>query len=536
MSGLQKYVKGTRNGRPESPHQGQPKVNQQRALQAANLKVAMRPEVARPGNAQGLHGRGGSITQNQSASLQQQHLQRRPSGEGQKRDPYDTDAESIDTTVNHSIIQVEDTQLFDQQQSQPDVQEDESGEDEEGSDEDESGDDRRFPDHVWQYLADCGYMNASYDEQIQFLQQTQPHILRTVDGDSYPTTTDGNPTEVDEQQEQSVDQPDSLSPSPQRLAGHGQTPSISNQQHQQRHRTANLQHANLTAQQTSRLYQQGSQIRGQQRLQQGAALEGGETSQERGTIELPTSQPPTYSQTTRGQEYSTPSHAHARPDIAARSGQDGFPQQSMRFQLAPERTQNAVPRIVEPAVTSKRILATHTKIVPIVQQPVGPAAVDPSTVEELPEHAGDYEPEVLHAMKYEELRDESFDKDPRENEPVLPEGMCEKPLDERLQFAQQELDPSHQARFFSTLPTAEWEEAGDWFLDQFSAIIMRTRAARQKKRKEAQNFEKDIDKRHQHVAKKQRMVKDALAKMQAQGEGLVPKSPRVSKSPRPRRD
>jgi flagellar hook-basal body complex protein FliE len=85
------------------------------------------------------------------------------------------------------------------------------------------------------------------------------------------------------------------------------------------------------------------------------------------------------------------------------------------------------------------------------------------------------------------------------------------------------------------LPTTEWEDAGDWFLDQFSSIIKRTKEARQKKRKLAQEFEKEVEKRHKHVSKKQHQVESAMSKMQTQGQGLVPRSPKPSVSPRPKK-
>jgi len=502
----------------------------------------MKAHIARPPTAQtsqGLHGRGESITQNQSASLQQQHLQRRPSGEGRRRDPYDTDAESIDTTVNHSVVQVENTQAFDQQQfqpfdqqlSQPTNQEDESGDDEE---EDEFNSQAEFPEHVQQYLDETGYAEASYDEQIQWLQETRPGVFQTVDGDSYPTTTEGDLTEVGEQQEQPVEHPEPPSPSPRRLTGQGQPPSMFNQQPQRAHHALDTQHINPVPQQTARLYQQGAHLRGQQRLES-TAYGRSQSGQQHDNLEPPTSQPPSYSQTTREQGPAGPSAAHARPGTLASVTQSGLPQRSSRMPPAQALTQNPTPRIAEPATTSKRVPATRIKAVPIIQPSVEPAPVESSPVEEQFEHVVDYDPEILSQMKYEELRDESFDKDPREQEPPLPEDICEKPLAERLQFAQQKLDPTGQAKFFSALSTIEWEEAGDWFLDQFSKIITRTREARQKKRKEAQCFEKEIEDRHQHVAKKQRLVEGAMAKMQAQGEGLVPKSPRASKSPRPRR-
>ncbi|KAJ4370814.1 hypothetical protein N0V86_008505 [Didymella sp. IMI 355093] len=538
MSKMQTFVKGPRNGRPESPYNGQPQVNPQRALQAANLKVSMRPEVARPGTAQGLHGRSESIAQNQPASLQQQHLPRQPADEGRKRDPYDTDAESIDTTVNHSVIQVEDTQPFDQQQFQPDDEELESGGDEDaeayGEDLEDNEYDIADDVRVQEYLVQHGKSNASYDEQIHFLQTSQPQLFRTVDGDSYPTTTEGNPTEVDEQLEQPADDPDSPSPSPQRLAGQGHAPSMLNQQPQQSPQALDMHRFKPATQQSSRLYQQGAQIRGQQR-REGAAHVRGQPGQQHVTFEPSTSQPPSYSQSTRQEDPVAPLTTHTRLDVIAQGVQMDLSQRSKRLPSVPRHSRDPIPRIEEPAMTSKRTPATRTNVVPIVQQPIETTPFEPAPIEERPKHVGDYGPEDLSKMRYEELRDESFDQDPHEQEPALPEDMLEKTLDERLIFAQEKLDPSQQAKFFTGLPTTEWEEAGDWFLAQFSTIIARTRAARQKKRKQAREFESEIEKRHKHVAKKQCLVEDAMAKMQAQGEGLVPKSPRASKSPRPRR-
>ncbi|KAF1926386.1 uncharacterized protein M421DRAFT_67662 [Didymella exigua CBS 183.55] len=537
---MQKYVKGARNGRPESP---QPAVNHQRAIHAANLKVAMRPEVARPSAVQGLRGRGESIIQHQPASWQHQHQQKQPSGDGRKGDTYDTDAESIDTTVNHSVVQVEDNQLFDQQQFQPDNEEDESGGDEEGSGEDDLEDEEvpedipeDIPEEYRQYLVDHGYAEASHDQQIRFLRQSQPHVFVTIDGDSYPTTTDGNPTEVEEQQQQqqiyadpgSPSPPSPPSPSPQRLAGQGQTPSTFNQRRQQ---AADVQHYNPVMQQSSKLYRQGAQIRGQQRLEI-AAHAHTQSGRHHVIFKPPTSRPPTHSQANPKPGFVAPPTIHTVDQVA----QSGFPQPAWTVPPASGYLQTPVPRIVEPATISKRAPVTRTKVVPIIQQPSEPQIMESALVEEHLEHVGDYDQKVLSKMHYEELRNESFDNDPREQEPTLPEDMRDKPLHERLQFAQQKLRPTDQVKFFSALPTTEWEDAGDWFLGQFTTIITKTREARQTKRKEARRFEAEIERRHKHVAKKQRLVEEAMDKMKAQGERLVPKSPRSSKSPRRRRD
>jgi DNA-binding protein H-NS len=102
-------------------------------------------------------------------------------------------------------------------------------------------------------------------------------------------------------------------------------------------------------------------------------------------------------------------------------------------------------------------------------------------------------------------------------------------------LVQKNLDVGQQSEFFRSLPTTEWEDAGDWFLDQFQNIVQRIRQARQKKRKLAQDFEAEVEKRYEHVSKRQNQVQHAMDRMKEQGEGLVPRSPKPSKSPRPKR-
>ena len=532
MPGLENFVKGNRNGRPGSPQNEQPPVNPQRQAFAANLKVPMRPGLSRPPTVQGPSTRGEGVAQHQSATLQQ-HLQRRPSGEGRKHDPYDTDAdESLDTTVNESVIQVENTPHVGQQQLQPDHVHAENGDEEEASKEDDDDEESEFEfefdENISKLLAQNNMDDASYEDQMQFLQQTQPHLFRTIDGDSYPTTTDGNPTEWDEQQEPSFEDLGSPSPSRQRPQQGPNAPVYNQQSLRQMHATNVLQ-PNPAVPPDSRIWQQGAQIRGQQRTN-GAAHARGYSAQHN-TAHPPSSQPPTYSQANQEQGFVAPSAPPARLETITQSGHGGLSQRSWRLPPGPGRTQNPAPRIIGPAAPVEHASAIHAQVVPIVQQHVELAPIEepPALLD------GDYDTDVLFKMDYNQLREESFDKSPRDNEPVLPEGMREKPLEERLQFAQRNLDFAAQGQFFSALPTNEWEDAGDWFLDQFSTIIKRTKEARQKKRKAAQGYEQEIEERQKHVVKKQRVVEGAMAKMKAQGEGLMPKSPRPSKSPRPRR-
>lgn len=534
---MQKFVQSKSNGRPGSPHNGQQPVNAQRQAQAANLKVSMKAGIARPPTAQGILARGEGGAQHQSATLQQ-HPQRRLSDEGRKGDLYDTDhGSSLDTTNDRSVFQVENTQQIDQQQVQPVHAHAEDGDEEEASQED--GDDEEsqfeFDENIINLLAENDLADASYEQRMQFV-HGHPHLFRQIDGDSYPPTTDGNPTEWGEQQEQHVEDLGSPSPSPQRL--HQQNPRVSTHYTQplrQMH-ASNVQQANSAMRQNPTLWQQSAQLRGQQRAD-GTVHTRGQLGQQHNAGQLPSSQPPTYSQA-NGQQQGlvAPPAPQARSVPVSQGGHGRMPQQAPRLPAEQRRTQNPALRVTEPAVPANHASATRAKIVPIVKQHLEPALAEESPVEEPPvPPEGDYDAEVLFDMDYNELRDESFDKSPRGNEPLLPEDVREKSLEDRLKYSREHLDPTAQSQFFSALPTNEWEDAGDWFLDQFSAIIKHTREARQKKRKKAQGFEKEIEERHTHVAKKQRLVEGAMAKMKTQGEGLVPKSPRASKSPRPKR-
>lgn len=170
-------------------------------------------------------------------------------------------------------------------------------------------------------------------------------------------------------------------------------------------------------------------------------------------------------------------------------------------------------------------------LVPAIQEPVAQQqSVKQASTEELEAVSHeDYDHKTLFGMSYEQLRNESFDTDPRARPSVLSKEDLQKPLVERLELVQQNPDAVQQSEFFQSLPTTEWEDAGDWFLDRFQDIIRRTKEARQKKRKLAQEFEAEVEKRHEHVSKRQHQVQQAMEKMKSQGEGLVPRSPRSRK-------
>jgi hypothetical protein len=148
----------------------------------------------------------------------------------------------------------------------------------------------------------------------------------------------------------------------------------------------------------------------------------------------------------------------------------------------------------------------------------------------------DYESETLKIMNYDDLRSQSFDLDPSAGGTAtkqhvgLSDDELQNPLFDRLALVRDKETEQQQA-FFASLPIDEWEEAGDWFLEQFGDIMRKMRDERKQKRKLAKGFEDEISKRHEHVATRKRDITDAMDSMQANGQEILRGStPKKSKN------
>lgn len=510
---MQNFVKDRdRAGSPQNAQAGRLSTVSKRQAIAANARIPLKKGTSTQQSVvqSAIPSRGLGIVENAQSRQSNQD-------QAQKRDPYDTDAESLDTTVNHSVIQVEGDQKNNQQHQQ-------HGEvieidDESEGDEDVSEEEQEFEGYEWteediQLIEQAGLQNISREGQLSFLQQVRLNGFPTVDGDSYPTTTNGDPTEWEGAQEPILEEHNHrvlISPSPQRAtaAGHFTRPLAPSSL--QRDYSPNEIRTNMGIPK-SNLFQQSASLRGQQRSTKQLAQPVGTTYQSAVSAPL-TIQHPNNGQTTQRQHIIPLQHVQQHPSGSA------------RFQLQP-----LMP--MELPAPLKRPSSAHFKAEPSVQSD----SVRQTIGKELPAAlVSDYDHETLLAMKYDQLSKEDFDTDPRAALQVLTEDILQKPLTERLEFVQKNLDAGKQSEFFSSLPILEWEESGDWFLEQFQKIIQRTREARQNKRKLAQEFENEVETRYNHVSKKQNQVEEALRKMKSQGEGLVPKSPRSSKSPKPKK-
>lgn len=515
---MQHYVRS--GGRSGSPQLAQPTTS--RAVNGANSKVSVKRTTLShndPNQQQNVSRRQSGSSVNHPVA-QQQNTQRRRSGEAQagRNDRYDTDAESLDTTTHRSIVQVEDSQRPDLKQE---FQEDYEGYDSEESGEhsESEGEEENFNenDHIQQPRPDRFYT----EEALAKLYNGPGNFLD--DGNSYPSTTSGpgddlvNDPTADQQQLFDGYLPESRSsPSPHKGAvgnkyGRGNVQDAN----QRPASTFRPQHAIPNR---SRLFNEGAAIRQDQRSRANLPVHRATSRQSNAPL-IPTSELPSYSQSTGGQF--APAETNPRQHIPAQ--QESFPQHSTGQPSGPSRDQPPRPAAPVTLLAPSQLGQDRVSNEPIPTASPGLPETNP---------IGDYDHPALFNMSYDQLKKEDFDTVPRGKPVVLPDDMAQRPLSDRLEHVQKSLDAADQDKFFRSLQTHEWEDAGDWFLDQFSNIIQRAKEARQKKRKLATEFEAEIEKRYQQVAKRQQHVQDALARMKTQGQGLIPKSPRASKSPR----
>ncbi|KAH4045706.1 hypothetical protein HBH49_194260 [Parastagonospora nodorum] len=525
---MQKFVANReRAASPQQAQNGPPSID--RKVVAANARVTMNRPPATNQTRQlqlpsGIPSRGLVNVQNSSAALQHAS-HRRHSGQGNKVDMYDTDADSIDTTVNQSVIQVEDSQIKQPQYRQhaeivdfgsegvdgdeddaTDDDDDENGEQEDGDDYDENDPKNyRMTQEESDFLERQGKAHLPIEDAVAFLAQARSEGFPTVDGDSYPTTTDGEPTEWRGEQGLTREPP---SPRRSVVNGHRQMAQLSTPRQPQGGSNAQPLHS------STKLFKQSANIRDQQRVN---AYPNPQLDQGYHPIAAPiqSSQPPSYSQVKHEFPITQAVSANAQPTQVV------FNQAPQAF---PPHPAAARAQTIKLTKNEARASSTRNKTIPIISKS---APVEQVLVQDpIARSACDYDLEVLHKMSYDQLKNESFDSNPRAKDPPLSEDMLQKPLVERLEHVQKNFNPIKQSEFFHALPTREWEDAGDWFLEQFGSIINRTKEARKQKRKLAEGFEDEIEKRHKHVSMKCRQVGDAMSKMEAQGEGLVPRSPK----------
>jgi hypothetical protein len=521
-----------KSGGAASPQNGRPSSRTHFAAQARVKSEDIRNYQAQQNTSNHVPNRGeypSAIPQPQHQTFDQQsHV----------HDPYDTDAKSIDTTIDHSTVVFEDYQMNEDEHVEA-VDAERSEYDEEGEDEDEDEGEEEEDDESAQEENELYRLNKSHyedyvantrDQPQDVQRQLRQHLLREqdaedfgrIEGDSYPSTTDGEPSEWKENQAVSEvhDYGTSVVPQHHQPDIKPTVPQALSQQHNPGGPSPNIVVTGRTTPDTKKIFREGANLRDRQRHEMDMKAREGPPRRANGTTQ------PIY---------------QANYDPAALH----FHQNSMQEKNPPQRGFRQPLQNPQTAASTSQAVNSYQPPDPAISVPAhanGPENgqfVQTAVLEEDQEESTtpicDYDHEVLVEMSYDRLKGESFDTVPRAKSPVLSDDVSSKPLVDRLEFVHKNLDRQKQSAFFNSLPTNEWEETGDWFLDRFSSIIKSSREARQKKRKVAHDFEEEIEKRHQHVSKRQQQVEGAMAKMKAQGEGLVPRSPRPPKTPKTRK-
>ncbi|KAK5010993.1 hypothetical protein LTR28_006466 [Elasticomyces elasticus] len=139
----------------------------------------------------------------------------------------------------------------------------------------------------------------------------------------------------------------------------------------------------------------------------------------------------------------------------------------------------------------------------------------------------DHEPSELYKMDYADLRHAPFDVDPNAGPPLIGDHEFAD-LPEKLHHVAM-MVPDFQTRFFALLNVDEWENAGDWFLDQFSDIVQRMKMARKEKRQLAKGFEDEIERRHSEISRKLKAADEALEAMRTSGQTVLQGTPKKKK-------
>lgn len=169
------------------------------------------------------------------------------------------------------------------------------------------------------------------------------------------------------------------------------------------------------------------------------------------------------------------------------------------------------------------------------KQPPKPASTSPLPILEQAKKRRlsslDYDDAQLYKMPYTTLLTQSFDEDPQE-EALKQQAQAttklqqdDRPppdatLEDKLQHYKAK-PTAQQAEFFTHMKIDEWDEAGDWFLDQFTSVMKRIKDARRAKRKMVEEFEVEVAEREGAVRGKIEKIGRTLENLKEEGRTMM---------------
>lgn len=137
----------------------------------------------------------------------------------------------------------------------------------------------------------------------------------------------------------------------------------------------------------------------------------------------------------------------------------------------------------------------------------------------------DYDDKILEKMSLKDLMNEPFNIDPRAKKPESPpKTTAPDPtltLGERITNALAIDDAESQEKFFNSMSIDEWEDSGDWFLEQFGDLLKKLKEKRREKRAVVKRFEAELQKRESDVRERETTIDDDLLEMKRNGTQLL---------------
>ncbi|OBT91191.1 hypothetical protein VE02_00320 [Pseudogymnoascus sp. 03VT05] len=131
----------------------------------------------------------------------------------------------------------------------------------------------------------------------------------------------------------------------------------------------------------------------------------------------------------------------------------------------------------------------------------------------------DFDEETLFKMPYKDLRNQPFDEDLNQDKHPSLIGLPDS-LNDRMKLFKS-APAEDQAAFLASLSIDEWEDAGDWLMKQFGAVMDKVAAARRERRKIAAEFEDKLAARDAEVKEKTDGVAAALEDFKKGGQDLL---------------
>ncbi|KAK4189289.1 hypothetical protein QBC35DRAFT_493693 [Podospora australis] len=133
----------------------------------------------------------------------------------------------------------------------------------------------------------------------------------------------------------------------------------------------------------------------------------------------------------------------------------------------------------------------------------------------------DYNDAELHAMSYAALKGQDFDYDPQaaalQQTTIPPTGGT---IEDRLEHFKTKSSVDQQD-FFTRITLNEWDEAGDWFLEQFGTVVAKMKQARKAKRQLMQQYEEEISAREEAVRGKIENIGRTLDDLKQEGLSMM---------------